>query len=57
MLIPSDILWLNKEAQDEGYLLDVYHEEKYPEKFNKKKPPVLFHQKKMEQLRRLGHLI
>ena len=54
VLIPSDILWLNKEAQDEGYLLDVYHEEKYPEKFNEKKPPVLFHQKKDGTIEKIG---
>ena len=28
----TDLLWLNKESQDMGYLLDVYHEEKYPDK-------------------------
>ena len=53
-LIPSDILWLNKEAQDEGYLLDIYHEEKYPEKFNEKKHPVLFHQKKDGSIEKIG---
>lgn len=26
-LTPSDFLWMNREAQDVGYLLDVYHEE------------------------------
>ena len=36
-----DILWLNKEAQDLGYLLDVYHEEKHPVKFDAKKHPYI----------------
>lgn len=37
----SDILWLNKCAQDLGYLLDVYHEEKYPFKFDEKQKPIV----------------
>lgn len=45
ILKPTDILWLNKEAQDFGYLLNIYHEEKYPEKFNEKRHPLLFHRK------------
>ena len=53
-LIPSDILWLNKEAQDEGYLLDIYHEEKYPEKFNENTHPALFHQKKDGTIEKIG---
>ena len=40
----TDILWLNKEAQDEGYLLDVYHEEKHPAKFDEKKRPHVYNQ-------------
>lgn len=50
----TDILWLNKEAQDIGYLLDMYHEERYPEIFNAKKPPVLFHQKKDGTIEKMG---
>ena len=41
----EDILWLNKEAHDLGYLLDIYHEESYPEKFKKQQMPLMFHQK------------
>lgn len=45
ILTGSEILWLNKEAQDLGYLLDVYHEETYPDKFNEKRMPIVFNQK------------
>ena len=41
----ADILWLNKDAQELGYLLDIYHEETYPEKFNEKKKPVVYSKK------------
>lgn len=41
----SDILWLNKCAQDLGYLLDVYHEEKYPFKFDEKQKPIVINQR------------
>ena len=41
----KDLLWLNKDAQDNGYLLNVYHEEKYPSKFDEKKHPFVFNQK------------
>lgn len=44
-LNPYDILWLNKCAQDLGYLLDVYQEEKYPEKFDEKRMPIVINQK------------
>ena len=44
-LSATDILWKNKEAQDLGYLLDVYHEEKYPDKFNEKQKPMCYHLK------------
>lgn len=44
-LSATDILWMNKEAQELGYLLDVYHEEKYPDKFNEKQKPMCYHQK------------
>lgn len=54
VLLPSDILWLNKEAQDEGYLLDIYHEEIFPEKFNAKKHPVLIHQKNDGTIEKMG---
>lgn len=40
----AELLWLNKEAQDLGYLLDVYHEEVCPVKFNEKRKPLLFNQ-------------
>lgn len=39
---PADILWLNKEAQDLGYLLDIYHEETFPVKFKVKQMPFVF---------------
>ena len=45
ILTPVDMLWLNKEAQELGYLLDTYHEETYPVKFDEKQKPVLFNQK------------
>ncbi len=41
----ADILWLNKEAQELGYLLDIYHEEKFPKKFDEKKKPVVYNMK------------
>ncbi len=53
-LTPIDILWLNKESQDAGYLMDIYHEEKYPKKFNEKKHPVLFHQQKDGTIEKMG---
>ena len=43
-LTASDILWLNKCAQDLGYLLDVYHEECYPSRFDEKQMPVIINQ-------------
>ena len=54
VLKPDDILWMNKEAQEMGYLLDIYHEEKYPEKFKEKKHPFLFHQKKDDSVEVIG---
>ena len=54
VLTPTDILWLNKEAQDLGYLMDIYHEEKYPEKFNEKKFPLLCHQKHDGTIEKMG---
>ena len=53
-LTPIDIMWLNKEAQDLGYLMDIYHEEKYPEKFNEKKHPMLFQKKKDGSIEKMG---
>lgn len=41
-LSASDNLWMNKEAQDLGYLLDIYTKQLYPDKFNEKEKPVLF---------------
>lgn len=54
MLTPIDFLWLNKEAQDEGYLMDIYHEEKYPKKFDEKKHPLLFHKMKDGTIEKMG---
>lgn len=45
ILNPYDILWLNKCAQDLGYLLDVYQEERYPVKFDEKQMPIVINQK------------
>ena len=53
-LTVSDLLWLNKEAQDYGYLLDLYHEEKYPSKFDEKKPPSVFNQKPDGSIESIG---
>ena len=53
-LSPSDLIWLNKEAQDLGYLMDIYHEEKYPEKFDAKKHPILFQKKKDGTIEKMG---
>lgn len=50
----TDILWLNKEAQDLGYLLDVYHEEVYPIKFGEKQIPIAFHQKDDSSVESIG---
>lgn len=50
-----DLLWLNKEAQDLGYLLDIYHEEKYPKKFNMKQHPVLYHEKNDGTMETIGN--
>lgn len=44
VLTPVDILWLNKDAQELGYLLDIYHKEKYPVKFDEKQQPIVFNQ-------------
>lgn len=49
-----DLLWLNKEAQDLGYLLDIYHEEKYPDKFNEKRLPVVINQKVDGTIEKIG---
>lgn len=50
-----DILWLNKEAQELGYLLDIYHEEIYPEKFDEKKKPVAYSKKEDGSIETIGH--
>lgn len=42
VLTSADILWFNKDAQDLNYMLDVFQEEKYPEKFKDKKYPLVF---------------
>ncbi len=49
-----DILWLNKEAQELGYLMDVYHEETYPHKFDEKRMPHMFHQNKEGKIIKIG---
>lgn len=49
-----DLLWLNKEAQDLGYLLDVYHEDKYPEKFKEKQRPACYSQKEDGTIETIG---
>lgn len=53
-LTPLDILWLNKEAQEMGYLMDIYHEEKYPEKFDEKKHPMLIRKQKDGTIEKIG---
>lgn len=45
VLTPADILWLNKDSQDLGYRLNIYHEETFPVKFDAKQKPVLLNQK------------
>ena len=54
VLTPTDILWLNKEFQDAGYLLDIYHEEQYPDKFKEKKHPILYRQKEDSTIEKMG---
>lgn len=49
-----DLLWLNKDAQDLGYLLDVYHEEKYPDKFKEKQHSVCYRQKEDCEMETIG---
>ena len=53
-LNPTDILWLNREAQDLGYLLDIYHEEKFPEKFEGKQKPAVFIQNEDKSIELMG---
>ena len=53
-LTPTDILWMNKEAQDLGFLLNIYHEEKSPEKFKEKNIPLLIHKKKDNDIEKMG---
>lgn len=50
----ADILWLNKEAQELGYLLDIYHEEKYPVMFDEKKKPVAYSRKEDGSVESIG---
>ena len=42
----KDILWLYKEAEDLGYLLDTTLVEKHPAKYDEKKMPHIFYQNK-----------
>ena len=53
-LSATDLLWMNKEAQELGFLLDIYHEEKYPEKFNEKQKPMCYHQKDNGTMETIG---
>lgn len=53
-LSPTDILWLNREAQDLGYLLDIYHEEKFPKKFEEKQKPAVFIQNEDNTIKLMG---
>lgn len=55
ILKPADILWLNKEAQELGYLLDIYHEETYPVKFDEKKKPVAYSKNEDGSIDTIGH--
>lgn len=54
VLTSTDLLWLNKDAQDLNYMLDVFQEEKYPEKFNDKKKPVCFCQQDDNSIETIG---
>lgn len=54
LLTPVDILWLNKDAQELGYLLDIYHEETYPVKFDEKQKPVVFNQNDDKTIETIG---
>lgn len=53
-LTSNDILWFNKDAQNLGYLMDIYHEEKYPAKFDEKNIPVCFHQQEDGSIETIG---
>lgn len=55
VLTPVDILWLNKDAQELSYLLDVYHEETYPVKFDEKQKPYVFNQKEDGSVESIGN--
>lgn len=55
VLSPSDLLWLNKDAQDLGYLLDIFHEEKYPAKFQEKQTPICFQEKENGEIETIGN--
>ena len=50
----SDILWLNQCAQDLGYLLDVYQEQKYDIKFDEKQKPLVIEQKEDNNIEYTG---
>lgn len=54
VLSVPEILWMNKEAQDFGYLLDIYHEETIPDKFNEKHHPICYQQKKDGSFDKIG---
>lgn len=54
VLVVSDLLWFNKDAQEQGYLLDVYQKEKYPDKFKEKHSPVCFHEKDNGEIETIG---
>lgn len=54
VLTSTDILWFHKDAQDLNYMLDVFQEEKYPEKFNFKNTPVCFCQQDDKSIETIG---
>lgn len=54
ILTSADILWFNKDAQDLNYMLDVFHEEKFPKKFKDKKIPVCFCQQDDNSIETIG---
>ena len=54
VLTSKELLWLDKDAQDLNYMLDVFQEEKYPEKFNFKNTPVCFYQQNDNSVETIG---
>lgn len=50
----DEFLWLNKEAQELGYLLNIYHVEITPEKFNERNMPMCYHHKEDNTIDKIG---